>query len=101
MLSHPKDTHFTVFEAANEELKEIYITSTSSAIYEAMADFARSLPAVVRHWKPERHHIHFRSLEFELSKEQAAEYIKRRMGQLQPVGWRLIADAPTRLRAAD
>lgn len=100
MFTHPTDSRLTVFEADNEDLREVYITSTSMSIYEAMAEFERSLPAPVRHWKPERQHIHFRSLEFDLSKDQAADFIKRRMAQPTPAGWKLIVDAPARTRAA-
>lgn len=95
MLSHPAAKRFTVFEAANSNLKEIYVASTSMAIVEAMAAIARELPPPIAHWDPERQHIQFRSLEFDLTREEAEAFIKR-CTAMTPTGWKCFVDQPSR-----
>jgi hypothetical protein len=97
VLTHPPRRRFTVFEAANADLREIYLTATAKAIFEAMADFARDLPPVIAHWKPEGQHIEFRSLEFDLTDDEAQSFIKRRLAKAAPADWKYLLEAPSRI----
>lgn len=82
----------TVFEVANDELKEVYLTWTSRPIFEAMCDFGAAPPKLVSHWKTEKQHINFRSLEFDLTKELARDFISRHAAKQRQSGWKYILD---------
>ena len=86
---------FTVFEAANEDLKEIYVTWTSRPIFEAMSAFGKQPPKVLSNWKTSKHRITFRSLEFDLTEELARSFVSRHVSK-QPLhaGWKFILDSP-------
>ena len=88
MLSKPNPERFTVFEASNEDLNEIYITATTLPIFQAMAQLANKLPAPIAHWRPERQHVNFRSLEFDLPKEAALEFIQRYIARPLTGNWK-------------
>lgn len=85
---------FTVFEAVNNDLKEIYVTGTKKPIFEAMAEFGTHPPSMISHWRTNREQMTFRSLEFELSLEQAEEFIKRHTAKPWPAGWSYIVALP-------
>jgi hypothetical protein len=82
----------TVFEAVNNDLKEIYVASTAKQIFEAIADLGKQMPAAISHWRPTRHQINFRSLEFKLSAEAARTFIARHTARPWPEGWKYIVD---------
>lgn len=82
----------TIFEAVNTELKEIYVARTSKQIFEAIADLGKRLPPAISHWRPDRHQINFRSLEFKLSAEAARAFIVRHTARPWPEGWKYIVD---------
>lgn len=84
----------TVFEAVNEQLKEIYVTWTSLPIFEAMAEIGRRPPAAIAHWRPERERISFRSLEFDLTEAAARALIARRSARRPADGWKYLVGAP-------
>jgi hypothetical protein len=82
----------TVFEAVNNDLKEIYVASTTKQIFEAMSDLGKQLPAAISHWRPKGHSINFRSLEFHMSAEAARAFIARHTARPWPEGWKYIVE---------
>lgn len=86
----------TVFEAVNEDLKEVYVTWTSRPIFEAMSDLGKEPPKILSHWKTTRHRVTFRSLEFDLSEELARAFIARHASKQLQSGWRYILDSPAK-----
>lgn len=88
VMSKPPKDRYTVFEAVNEDLKEIFIGKTRLPMFEAIELLRRSPPPALRHWAMNRW-IFFRSLEFGLEREAARELIARRAGGI-PEGWRSI-----------
>ena len=86
------DCALTIFEAVNNDPKEIYVTATPKPIFEAMADLGKRLPSVIAHWHPDRHQINFRSLEFDQSREAADSFIKRYTARPWPAGWKYLVD---------
>lgn len=76
-LSRAGDRAFTIFEAVNNDLKEIYVTAPARPIFDAMADLGKRLPSAISHWRPDKQQINFRSLEFNQSREKAASFIER------------------------
>lgn len=88
MASDRRD--ITVFEAVNNELKEIYVTWTVKPIFEAMADLGKKLPSTISHWRPDRQQINFRSLEFKLASESARAFIARHTAKPWPAEWKYL-----------
>lgn len=88
----PGPSALTVFEAVNNDLKEIYVTATPKPIFQAVAELGKRLPSVISHWRPDRHQINFRSLEFHQSREQADSFIKRHAARPWPAGWKYLVD---------
>lgn len=87
----------TVFEAINNDLKEIYVTWPNKQVFESIADLGRNLPTEIRHWRPDRHQINFRSLEFKLSEESARAFIARHTAKPWPNDWKyLLGSDPKR-----
>lgn len=87
------DRTVTVFEAANDDLKEIYVTWTGRPIFEAMADLGAHPPAAISHWRPPQQHVSFRSLEFGLTEQSARLFIARRVAKSLPDGWRYVVES--------
>ncbi len=85
---------FTVFEAVNNDLKEIFVTATKKPIFEAMAELGKNPPPLISHWRTDREQINFRSLEFDLSREEADEFIKRHTAKPWPAGWSYVVVRP-------
>lgn len=96
MLTHPSRERFTVYEAANNELKEIFVTLTNSSIFDSMGALGKHLPSAIAHWKPERQHIHFRSLAFDLKAEDAQDFIARHVAKRVP-GWKYLVEETEKL----
>lgn len=71
------DRHVIVFEAANADLKEVYVAWTSRPIFQAMAELDARRPSVITHWHPQHQNIAFRSLEFNLPEDEAQAFITR------------------------
>ena len=92
-MSDNRGGKYAVFEAANGELQELYVTWTALSIFNAMADFCMSPPIEVSHWAPKRQHIHFRSLEFELSVEDARAFVAQRLAAPPPEDWNYVPNA--------
>lgn len=88
----PHERRYTVFEASNADLKEVYVTATSRSIFEAMANLTKKPPRAIAHWEPE-HRVSHRSLEFSLSKSEADHFIERYVGKRLPDGWRFVPQA--------
>lgn len=86
------DRNVTVFEAANDELKEVYVTWTSRPIFQAMADLDTHPPAAIAHWRPAQQHVAFRSLEFGLTCESARLFIARRVEKRLSEGWKYVVE---------
>lgn len=80
----------TVFEAVNNDRKEIYISWTFLPISRAMADMKKRRPATISHWRPARESITLRSLAFESSEVHARAYIVRHLAKPLPKGWKYV-----------
>lgn len=83
----------TVFEAANDDLKEVYVTWTCRPIFEAMADLGAHPPAAISRWRPPQQRVSFRSLEFGLTEQSARVFIVRRVAKSLPDGWRYVVES--------
>lgn len=85
---------FTVFEAANEDLQEIYVTLTRVSIVEAMLEFGVEPPPALGHWKMAQHRIKFQSLEFDLTEAAARSFAAWYVSKRPPSGWKFVLDSP-------
>lgn len=88
----PAARDVTVFEAVNNDLKEIYVASTRKQIFEAMSDLGKRLPEIISHWQPDRQQVNFRSLEFKLTDDSARSFIARHTAKPWPQGWKYIIE---------
>lgn len=52
-------------------------------------------PPVIAHWRPDRQHVSFRSLEFQLSEEDARAFVSRHIATPLPDRWKYIFDSST------
>lgn len=82
--------HITVFEAANSDLKEIYVVWTARSVFEAMGALDKRPPAAIAHWRPSKQRIDFRSLEFKLNEDEARAFIARHATKQLQSGWKYI-----------
>jgi hypothetical protein len=90
------DRGITVFEAANDDLKEVYVAWTRLPIFQAIAELGEEPPPTIAHWKPRRQRISFRSLEFDQSVEAARAFIVHRVRKRLPEGWKYVIDPSSR-----
>jgi hypothetical protein len=90
------DRGITVFEAANDDLKEIYVAWTRLPIHQAIGELGDEPPAVIAHWKPRRQRISYRSLEFDQSTDSARAFIARHLRKRLPEGWKFVLDPDAR-----
>ena len=78
----------TVYEAANETLKEVYLESSQLPISQ-IARFLRSDPPPrLSHWRPE-HLVQYRAVAT-LPKRDAEAFIARYAESGAPAGWRVL-----------
>lgn len=90
--AHLLPARFTVFEAENTDLSESYLGATQSPIFETMAQLSRSLPVAIRHWRPDKQRVNFRSLEFNLTKDAARVYITDYVSTRAHSGWKYFVE---------
>lgn len=86
-------SNITVFEAANDDLKELYVTRTALPIFQAIAEISTKPVPAIRHWMPQRQQISFRSLAFNLTEESAQAFIARHIAERLAQGWTLLTDS--------
>lgn len=74
-----------MLEASNETRGESYLAATHFAPDEAFAALAKRLPSRLSHWRRHKDRIQFRTLGFNLSREEAlrfiADYARKRAGE--------------------
>jgi hypothetical protein len=76
------------------DLKEIFVTLTARSIFESMGDLLKKRrPRFLAHWRPEKQHIEFRSLEFQLTEQEARTFIAQRIAKRLPSNWKYILEA--------
>lgn len=88
----------TVFEAANSQRREIYVAWTFLPIFDATARLGEHPPSVIAHWRPEREQISLRSLEFDLTEEEARAFVARYVAKPPQEGWKYIVEPPGKPR---
>lgn len=81
--------NFTIFEAINEPLREIYVGATTSPIFELTARLRQNPPRSIAHW--ELADINVRSIEFGLGEEAAREFIATYVRGTLPKGWHYLS----------
>jgi hypothetical protein len=81
---------YTVFEAANESLKELFVTATTKPVFEAALKVHGAHGEPIAHWKPRAHRITVRSVEFELTAEEAFAYIQAHLAARPRSGWSFL-----------
>ena len=89
------DKRYTVFEAVNETLHEIFVGMTAAG----MGTMQRSVkPVEIRHWL-DTHAITYTSLEFSLAASHAAEFVETHAKKAAKPGWTILT-SHERLRRA-
>ncbi|MDO8757634.1 MAG: hypothetical protein Q7J64_06470 [Elusimicrobiota bacterium] len=94
------DRHVIVFEAANDDLKEVYVAWTSRPIFQAKAELDARPPSVITHWHPQHQNIAFRSLEFNLPEVEAQAFITRLVAKHLSDGRKYVTDSISTTRSA-
>jgi hypothetical protein len=80
------DKRYTVFEAVNETLHEIFVGMTASGLN----TMQRSVKAPeIKHWL-ETHAVTYRSVEFSLAASHAADFVLTHAKTLVKPGWTVI-----------
>ena len=85
---------WTVYEARNEELKELYIVSTMLDVAEEINRNRERPPLAIAHWTPEARHS-LTVLDVFPDQAAAAAGMRRRLARAE-TGWRVITDLHAR-----
>jgi hypothetical protein len=83
------EPRYTVFEAANENTREIFVGMTAAPMFEAERALRAAPPAAIKHW--DFNDVRdFRSVEFDLSEENARQFIEGYARTTPPLDWRFV-----------
>lgn len=82
---------FTIFEVSNETRREIYVGMTDLPMFQATQLLRASPPRCLAHWRGEEPHA-ARSIEFDLSREDARRFIDHYVKTALPPGWRFLRE---------
>jgi hypothetical protein len=85
------ERRFTIFEARNARLKELFLGATDGPIFDVLARLRAAPPAVIRHWNMAQI-TQVRSVEFQLTAEQAEAFLLSYAHRTFPAGWRVLSD---------
>ena len=81
---------FTVFELVNDRLKEIYVAHTDDMIFQIVEDMRCRPATAIKHWNLDDVRP-VRSIEFDLTEEDARRFIANYLGTALPNGWRFLS----------
>lgn len=85
------ERRYTIYEAVNESLLEIYIGMSSLGMHHVMTRRGHTRPPAIHHWLPD-HVVSYRSVEFNLAASFAADFITERAKAAQRPGWTVLRD---------
>lgn len=83
----------TVYEAANDTRREVYVGTTNLLIDQLIRAFHSFLPRVARHWKKEDR-ILFRCVEYSIPVSEARKFIDGYAKSDALKGWKVLRDEP-------
>lgn len=83
----------TVFEAANDTLKEVYVGTTSLLIDQVIRGFQVNPPRAAKHWKKDQR-ILFRCVEYSIAIKDAAAFIEAYIRSDALKGWKVLREIP-------
>ena len=86
---------YCVFRLVNEAKREVLLVATTRSIFEAIGAIHRSRPPAIRDWDVSDI-AKFESLEFNLSKKAAADFVEARRASGSRRGYRYIVDFKAR-----
>lgn len=89
-----RSRRYCVFRIVNEARKEIFLVATSQPIFRAIARIREHRPLDLQGWDLEDI-SRFESLEFNLSREAALDFVKARVERGTSRGYRYILDLDT------
>ena len=84
---------FTVFEAVNDTIKEIFLGTTDAGMEEVVDQHQASLPERIAHWKPD-HRVRYRGVEFMLTAGQARKRVVSYGRAVDRPGWTVVSGPP-------
>lgn len=84
-----RHAHYCVFRVVNEARKEIYLVATSRPIFDAIVGLRDERPRAIKDWDLDDI-AKFESLEFNLSKDAAMEFVNARVNSGTRRGYRYI-----------
>jgi hypothetical protein len=79
----------TVFEAANDTTKELYVGVTSLFIDAVIRSHYRRPPREIAHWARE-HQISYRCVEYAMPRDAASEFVKNYTQSTAVKGWKTV-----------
>ena len=87
-ISAPSLGKVTVYEAVNETTRELFVSATELPMHVLINLHATLPPDPIRHWKP-KHSVHYRSLEFDLPRDDAEKFIAGYSAALGRADWKI------------
>lgn len=87
------DQRFTIYEASNETLKELYVGMTSLSLHQVMTKFRGRRPPEISHWNSD-HAVSYQIVESSLAASHAADFVVAHAAKAKRPGWTVIAGSP-------
>jgi hypothetical protein len=82
----------SIFEAANETLKEFFIGVTTASLDQLEAGHRAVPPAPVSHWDFSAHRIVYREVEHDLPGKDSRPFIDGYVQSIEKNGWKVITE---------
>jgi hypothetical protein len=86
-MSQPR---FTVYEAVNDTLREVYVGMSSAGMHHVMTRRGHARPPAIHHWQPD-HAVSYRSVEFSLAASYAVDFVAAHAKTLARPGWTVLS----------
>lgn len=80
---------FLVYEAINNKRKEIFVAMSYRPMHETIGLYKSSLPDPIQHWRADDIQT-YRSIEFNLTEEQAHEFLENYVKSTVAPGWKYL-----------
>lgn len=87
----PPGQLLAVYEAANPELKEVYVGATGHLLERLKDAFLNQPPAIVSHWRP-RAPLVFRFIEYAVPAKAVHAFIEVHAAKAAKGGWTVLLD---------